>query len=319
MIIRTKDRPRLLARALKDVIAQDHEDWELVVVNDGGDPAAVDLLIAGLPSLRSRARTIHHAESLGMESASNHGVAETTGDYIAIHDDDDTWAPDFLSAAVRWLDERPSDVAVAAATEIVIERLEDDRIVELERREFRPPHDLITAFDLIVVNRLVPISLLTRRAVLTELGGFDDSLSVVGDWEFHLRLALHGHIGYLPQPVRAFWHQRPESTGDLSNSVHGARDLHGQFDRLIRDRALRSYAEEHGIGGLLYLSKFIDERIAASERHTYEKVRDAIEAHRAEITAAEQRMQSALIEAIRYHSLGATVRRNIGRLLRRRG
>lgn len=314
VIVRTKDRPRLLSRALDDILAQDLEDWEAVVVNDGGDDAVVDGLVHERPRFGERIAVLHHDASLGMEAASNRGLAETSGEFVVVHDDDDTWASDFLSAAVAWLDEHPDALAVSMGTEIVRERLDDDRIVELDREPFGPPHDIVTAYDLLLSNRFVPISVLIRRSALEKLGGFDETLPVVGDWELNLRLALHGEVGYVAEPVRAFWHQRPEAQGNLSNSVHGAKELHRRYDRLVRDRALREHVADHGAGDLLYLTKFIDERIAASERHTYEKVRDSIEAQEAEI----RRLKAELIDVIRYHSFGATTRRILGRLFGRK-
>lgn len=314
VIVRTKDRPRLLSRALDDILAQDFVDWEAVIVNDGGEDTVVDKLLRAHPGFGDRVRVLHHAASLGMETASNRGMAETTGEFVVVHDDDDTWATDFLSAAVGWLDEHPDALAVSMGTEIVRERLESDGIVELGREPFGPPHDIVTAYDLLLSNRFVPISVLIRRAALESLGGFDETLPVVGDWELNLRLALHGEVGYVAEPIRAFWHQRPDAQGDLSNSVHGAKELHHRYDRLVRDRELRAHVAQYGVGGLLYLTKFIDERIAASERHTYEKVRDSIEAQQDEI----RRLRVELAEAIRHHSFGATVRRVMGRFLRRK-
>lgn len=320
IIVRTKDRPVLLGRALDDLLAQEFEEWEAIVINDGGDREAVDALVQVRPSLSRRATVIHNTSSLGMESASNVGVERSSGEFIVVHDDDDTWAPDFLAAAVEWLDLNPEDVAVSVGTEIVLERIHGGTVTELDRMPFTSPHDIVTTFDLLISNRVVPIALLMRASVLRELGGFDSSLPVVGDWEMNLRLALHGRIGHIPKPVRAFWHQRPAASGDLANSVHGAKDLHGRYDRVVRERELRAYAAKHGIGGLLYLTKFVDERIAADERHTYERVREAAEAHQADVQRLEaniQQLEKRLTDAIRYYSLGATVRRALARLRRR--
>lgn len=309
VIMRTKDRARLLSRALRDVAAQTYDDWQLIVVNDGGEPAAVDKAVADVAGLRDRVYVLHHETSLGMEAASNRAVAASTGEFVVVHDDDDTWAPDFLSATVQWLDENPENVGVSARTDIIWERVEDDEIVELGRSRFGPPHDVVTVFDLLVRNQFVPISLLVRRSALDAIGGFDEELPVVGDWEFHLRLARHGQIGFLAGPVRAFWHQRRESTDELANSVNGADDMHKRFDRLVRERELQKYIDEHGIGALLYLTKFIEDRIAASERHTRAKVANAV----AEMRHSEQR----IVEAVQYYSIGHTIKRNIRRIFRR--
>ncbi len=316
VVIRTKDRIRLLERALDDVLAQDFRDWEIIVINDGGNPLPVEDLLRTRPALITRARVIHQSESQGMEAASNAGIAATHGEFVAVHDDDDTWAPDFLSATVAWLDEHSDHVGVVAATEIVIERFESDHIVEERRERFRPLNEIVTAFDLIIRNQFVPISLLVRRSAIERLGGFDVSLPVVGDWDFHLRLALSGDIGFLGDTARAFWHQRPAAAGELANSVHAAQALHRQYDRLVRDRALREYAAQQGTGSLLYLGKVIDERIAESERHTFETVHASIEAQNAQIASNEERLRAEIQDTIRYYALGPTLKRNWKRLLR---
>ena len=46
IITRTKDRPLLLRRAVESVLGQTHADWVHVIVNDGGDPAAVEQVVA---------------------------------------------------------------------------------------------------------------------------------------------------------------------------------------------------------------------------------------------------------------------------------
>mgnify|MGYP001763085457 CR=1 FL=1 len=46
ILMRTRDRPVLLARAFASVLSQRCDDWHLFVVNDGGDPAPVDALAA---------------------------------------------------------------------------------------------------------------------------------------------------------------------------------------------------------------------------------------------------------------------------------
>ena len=46
VIVRTKDRSLLLSRALDDILNQTMEDWELVVVNDGGSARPVDELVS---------------------------------------------------------------------------------------------------------------------------------------------------------------------------------------------------------------------------------------------------------------------------------
>ncbi len=256
VVVRTKDRPLLLRRALADVAAQEFGDWRLVIVNDGGDPAGVEDLLAELDAdLRRRIAVVHHAEPLGMEEASNAGLAATTSDYVGIHDDDDTWEPRFLAATVAYLDAHPEDAAVVTRTEIVYEEIHGSHVVETGRGPFWNELPAISLSDLLRTNRFVPIQLLYRRSVHDGVGPYRADLPVVGDWEFNLRLAQAYTIGLIDE-VLAYWHQRPRAQGDLSNSVSDEQ-ARAAADLRVRDQLLKERVAADGMGDLLYLTHYL--------------------------------------------------------------
>lgn len=307
IVIRTKDRTRMLARALDDVMDQTYPVWEAIVVNDGGDADTVEAALASRAGLSGRARAIHLPSSRGMETASNVGVAAAAGEFIAIHDDDDTWHEEFLTRTVAHLVSAPSSLAVTVPTEIVQEREQGDEFVETARWPFVPAHDMVSLTDLLVSNRVVPISMLVRAEAVRTLGGFDESLDVVGDWEFNLRLAAMGNIDYLAGASLAQWRQRPEGTGALANSVFAARAEHIRFDRVVRDRALRAEAETAGLGTPLFMAKLVDD----AERRIMDRL-DRI----------EQQLASRLDDVehhVRTNSPGAFMRRAFGRMIGKSG
>src|SRR5829696_987458 len=119
IVLRTHDRPTLLARALDDILAQSYRRWELTVVNHRGDRAAVEsILQARAEGFPRPWRMIDSDHPVGRDAILNLGIEGSETDFIAVHDDDDTWAPDFLTSTVEWLDGHPDEVAVAVTTEI---------------------------------------------------------------------------------------------------------------------------------------------------------------------------------------------------------
>lgn len=271
VVMRTKDRPLLLSRAIDDVLAQTHEDWTLTIVNDGGDPGPVDALVAVRRDAgRGRVRVIHNPVSRGMEAASNQAVVAGSHPWIAVHDDDDTWAPSFLARTVAWLSAHPASPAVSVRTEIVWEEVRGQNVRELSREIFLPSLDQITLAQLIRFNACVPISLLYRRASLEAVGLFDEGLEVVGDWECNLRLAARGPFGFLAETPLAFWHQRPGADGVLGNSVIERREEHRRADREVRDRELRRAIDQDGAGLALYLTRYLDDRFDELHRRLTE-------------------------------------------------
>lgn len=253
IVMRTKDRVILLDRAVRDCATQTWKNFELVIVNDGGDPAEVDALLARHEEkLAGRARVIHNETSQGMEHASNQAITSSTGKYICIHDDDDTWAPNFLETCVKRLEEKPELGGVAVRTEVVLERIHDNTVTELGRLKAWPEVKQFSLSLLMKENIAVPISCMYPRAVVEKLGGFRDDLPVVGDWEFHLRLAVAYEVDFIDGKPLAFWHQRRSQKGVLGNSVFAGKEEHRYFDLKVRDEYLREYAARNGVGALLW-------------------------------------------------------------------
>lgn len=261
IVMRTRNRKVLLERAIADVLAQDDSRWFLTIVNDGGRRDLVDAAVAARRSeLGDRVQVLHRAESTGMEAAANAGIRSRLTDFVAIHDDDDTWAAGFLRRTIERLDAHPHEVAVGVRTEIVWEMIDGPVVRETSREVFLPWLEQVTLGDMLRFNTCVPISMLYRRDALDAVGLFDESLDVVGDWECHLRLAARGPIGFIAEPALAYWHQRPHATGDAGNSVIALRDAHRTTDRRVRDARLREFAADEGLGLPLYLTRYIDDR-----------------------------------------------------------
>lgn len=246
VVIRTKSRPWFLARALRDVADQSFADAEIVVVNDGGDRASVETVVAQSP-VAERTRTTHIEGEGGRCVAANRGVATAEGEYLVLHDDDDLWHPDFLAETTAWLDAHPEDIGVMTRTEIMYERLIDGEWREVARVPFWSDLAQISLTEMLEVNRAVPISFLYRANAHDEIGPYDESLDAVEDWELSLRMLARHTIGFIPE-VLAVWTQRPSAGGLEANSMFALRHEHRRDDQIVRDRALRAWIEREGDG-----------------------------------------------------------------------
>ncbi|WP_243226984.1 glycosyltransferase family A protein [Microbacterium sp. CIAB417] len=269
VIVRTKDRPEFLARALADVAAQTYQDAEIVVVNDRGAAAPVADTVAA-SSVAGRVRVAETAAPGGRCAAANLGLRSTEAEFVILHDDDDRWAPTFLARTVEYLDAHPADAGVMTATEIVYERRDGARWVEYGREPFWRGMTAVTFSSLLEVNRAVPISFLYRRSLHDELGYYDESLETVEDWEFYLRVTAVHSVGFLAGEPLAFWTQRPDTVGAEANSMFELAGAHERDDAAVRDAALRAWVAKNGAGVPLYL--------AAMERRLREEFARELEA-----------------------------------------
>ncbi len=312
IVMRTKDRGLLLARAVKDVLAQSFQDWTLVIVNDGGSAAPVDKIVAEHSAeLGDRVQVMHHEESAGMEAAANRAIRSSASDFIAIHDDDDTWHPEFLARTVAHLKDS-DDAGVAVRTEIIFERVYGHHLQEVDREVFEPGITTVTLFDILRVNRFVPISILYRRNLHDDVGYFDEDLAAVGDWEFLLRVLSAHTMGFIDGEPLAFWHQRRLESGDLGNSVIAKDHEHQRLDLLVRERHLKDYVRDNGLGALLYLTKHecrLADHLHQRKNYAEELLMQSLEQNR-QMSERLQRLEEAVSDA----SLVSLLRRRYRRL-----
>lgn len=226
IITRTCDRPITLDRTIQDVLNQRYDDWELVLVNNAGSRAQVEQVVERYgEALGNRYRPLHLEKHAAFAAASNHEIANSASKYIVLHDDDDTWHPDFLAETVAYLeDAEPRILAVGTGAALVFERIEGGRIWEIGRRRMRAPPSPISPAALRRRNPFPPICFLYERAAADAIGHYRADLPILSDWDFYVRFSEQFGIGAIPE-VLAFWHQRrtPAGTGDgYANSRYKA-------------------------------------------------------------------------------------------------
>jgi glycosyltransferase involved in cell wall biosynthesis len=257
VIMRTKDRPILLQRALDSVLSQTYTDWALVVVNDGGDPEPVRKLVeARRAAFQGRVLVINNPVSTGMENASNAGVSNSASEFLVVHDDDDAWDPKFLERCVNHLDTSSTDVGgVVTHATVVIEDIEGEQIIERQRFLFKNM-EALELTQLSVENQFPPISFMFRRVVMETVGLFDGELPVLGDWDFHLRTAQRFRIDVLREPLAFYHHRSANTTSEYGNTVVAQKDVHRIQRALYINRHVREGMGQDGGGGqMLYMGE----------------------------------------------------------------
>lgn len=174
-----------LAATMRSVLDQTVQVLELIVVDDGStdDTAAV------ADSIRDPRVRVLRQQNAGHAAARNAGIAVAHGKYVAVVDADDVWLAGKLERQLAVLASDDRIRALHSSAIHVNERLEPLFIGHCPRGR----HSLLDA----LCFRGLPgfmCTLIVERSLLVEIGGFDDSLVILQDWDLAIRLAARGEL-----------------------------------------------------------------------------------------------------------------------------
>ncbi|HSC80661.1 MAG TPA: glycosyltransferase, partial [Chitinolyticbacter sp.] len=206
VILTTYNRPELLVDALASLSAQTWRDFEVILVNDHGSP--VEALIA---DCNFPVSYLFLGKNSGLSAARNAGLRQARGRYVVYLDDDDIYLPDHLAVLAATHAQHP-DKVVYTGVVYVQEKLENGQRIELAREEpFR--HQQFSREQLFLQN-YIPVNTWSHpRAAIEVVGGFDESLTALEDWDMLLKLARHYDFVHEPR-VTSEVHVRPSSGAD---------------------------------------------------------------------------------------------------------
>ena len=189
VVIPTYNRRELVREAVASVLAQHYQPLELIVVDDGSDDGTVTAL-ADHPEVR----LLRQAHSGMPGQARNAGARLARGEYLAFLDSDDLWLPQKLAQQVA------AAVATGDAIHHTRERwLRSGRVISQRTQRHQRSGDLFAAS----LRKCVigPSTVLLRRSVFEQTGGFREDLEIAEDYELWLRLTARYPVGYLEQEL----------------------------------------------------------------------------------------------------------------------
>ncbi len=292
VILRTKDRPELLAEALASLRAQTFTDFETVLVNDGG--ALPEGLLSPPPG-RGVTVVVPPAPG-GRTRALNAGLAAARGGWIAYLDDDDVYLPGHLAA----LEDARAAGARAAHTSVRKVRQEPG-----ENGRFRDAEELIVygrpcdPARLLYRNDIPLIGVGHDRRLLEETGPFDPSFDLYEDWDFLIRLSRAASVVHVPK-VTAVYRVREGSSVTTLTAWRSPESQAARRKILEKTRALRTADTD-----LAFADALEDEINAAVGRERFlaaefSRVHNEGEAARRALDAQTERaarLESELLEA----------------------
>jgi glycosyltransferase involved in cell wall biosynthesis len=194
VIIRTCNRPFLLKRAVDSAMAQVYANIEIVVIDDGLYKASQDFAQDATGAFPVQYIC---ACQLGRSAAANLGLARASGDFVVFLDDDDEFYPSHLSVLMFHL--MAHNTVVYTDCEMAVEtyHVATDQL-ETRERFVRFSQDFNKG--LLRIRNYIPLMCACfPKALLLDLGGFDESLDLFEDWDLMIRASDRTDFFHVPE------------------------------------------------------------------------------------------------------------------------
>jgi glycosyltransferase involved in cell wall biosynthesis len=236
---------RFLADAIASVRGQTLADWELILVDDGSTDRSPEIAREAAAD-DSRIKVVSHpnGENRGMSASRNRGFAGAKGEFIALLDADDVWAPCKLAEQIQILEAYPGCGMVYGHAliwrtwnPVAVEADERLALGVEPNRVYKPP----TLFKLLMRNRAqspMTSNTMIRRRLINEVGGFEESFrGMFEDQVFFVK----AHLATCCYVSDAQWLLYRQHSGSCTASIAVQQELRAlaRFLRWTRGYLLR--------------------------------------------------------------------------------
>lgn len=198
IILPTYNREHSIRKSIESILQQTYSHWELLIIDDGSTDRTEEIA-ADIAVSDSRVHYYRQSQNRGVAAARNEGIRQAQYDYIAFQDSDDIWKEDKLEKQMRIFEQQPRVGMVYCAYEGtrqdgVTVQVPDDS-VDTENLQGNLYRQLLRR------NVIGGPTAVIRRECLDKVGGFDETLTCLEDWELFLRIAQMYEIGYAAEPL----------------------------------------------------------------------------------------------------------------------
>lgn len=197
VIIPTFNMERHITETIESVRMQSFKDWEVIVVDDCSTDST-RLLVNQLVELDPRIRYFRLSSNSNLPAVPrNHGIKQARGKYIAFLDHDDVWSPDKLLRQI-WVLESDNSISMVHS-HLAVAR--NGRRLWAILYLPTPKKSVASELTLKKRNMIQCSSVMIRREVVLQLGGFDESrnLRAVEDYHLWYRLSNSHRIAFISE------------------------------------------------------------------------------------------------------------------------
>lgn len=238
-----------LSETVASVLNQTYHNLEYIILDDGSDDNTQDLLASYNDP---RMRKLRH-DNIGQEATINRGYRLATGDYICVLSSDDVFLVNYIQVAVEFMEANP-DILLGYPRWMVIDE-ESNWLYEYPTLEY-------SYRDMIRWHKCLPgLAVIMRRHCLELEPERDPRYKYIGDFEYFVRLGLHGDFKRIPHigggfryHANSITYDSAGNTGALENRIQMINELFARPDlpKDIRKLKCQAYSNAYYIGAVIF-------------------------------------------------------------------
>ena len=191
VILPTYNRCNLLPRAVGSILGQTYVNLECIIVDDGSTDGTARIV---QEFTDKRVIYLRHQANRHASAARNTGIKHGKGDFFAFLDDDDEWLPEKLEKQIAHIRQCPESVGMIYCW------MDYYDVQENLTKKHHPTFKGYVFKHVLDKQRIGGCpTLLIRRAVIDEVGDFDESLRRGNDGDFIRRVTKHYLVDYVPE------------------------------------------------------------------------------------------------------------------------
>ncbi|MDD2736023.1 MAG: glycosyltransferase family 2 protein [Desulfuromonadaceae bacterium] len=207
ILMPVRNEERYLQATLDSLYRQTYTEWELIAVDDGSSDQTAAILSEAAHS-DSRVQVIRRHGG-GLVAALNTGLEACHAPLLARIDGDDICHPRRLELQVAYMDAHPETGLIACTFRHFPRSGLKQGMIDYEVWQNSLRDHTLVIRDLFVESPFVHPSIMTRRTIMADLGGYQDN-GWPEDYDLWLRMAAAGvHFARLPETL-LFWRDHPE-------------------------------------------------------------------------------------------------------------
>ena len=217
VIIPSYNREHLVGRAIKSVLDQTYQDFELIVIDD----ASTDNTEEVVKSFNDeRIKYLKHDENKGGAAARNTGIKVARGEYIAFQDSDDEWLPVKLEKQMKVFEAASPEVGVVYTG---FWRIESNKKIYIPSEKVARKEGNIHA-ELLRGNFVDTPTAVVKKDCFAKVGIFDERLPRRQDWELFIRISKCFYFKCIDEPLLISYYT-PDSICTNQSSLIKALEL----------------------------------------------------------------------------------------------